>query len=100
MLGVEGIIHDITHLRQAEDALKEANRKLNLLNSITRHDVANQITVLQGYTQLAMMKNPDPVIGDFLQKIDTVTNIDRAADRVLKDLPGTRRSCPGLVQSG
>jgi PAS domain S-box-containing protein len=75
VLGIEGIIHDVTHLRQTEDALKEANRKLNLLNSITRHDVANQITVLQGYTQLAMMRNPDPVTGDFLQKIGTVTNI-------------------------
>ncbi len=73
VLGVEGIIHDVTHLRQAEDALREANRKLNLLNSITRHDVANQLTVLQGYIQLAMIKNPDAVIGDFLQKIDTVT---------------------------
>ena len=72
-IGVEGIVHDITHLKQTEDALKEANRKLNLLNSITRHDVANQLTVLQGYTQLAMMKNPDPIIADFLKKIDTVT---------------------------
>jgi PAS domain S-box-containing protein len=73
VLGVEGIIHDVTHLRQTEEALKEANRKLNLLNSITRHDVANQLTVLQGYTQLAMIKNPDPMIGDFLKKIDAVT---------------------------
>jgi PAS domain S-box-containing protein len=73
MLGVEGIIHDVQDLRQAEDALKEANRKLNLLNSITRHDVANQLTALRGYTQLAMVKNPDPVIGDFLQKIDMIT---------------------------
>jgi PAS domain S-box-containing protein len=72
VLGVEGIMHDVTDLRQTEDALKEANRKLNLLNSITRHDVANQLTVLQGYTQLAMIKNPDPIIGDFLQKIESV----------------------------
>jgi PAS domain S-box-containing protein len=70
--GIEGLIHDVTDLRQAEAALKEANRKLNLLNSITRHDVANQLTVLQGYAQLATIKNVDPVIGDFLQKIDSV----------------------------
>jgi PAS domain S-box-containing protein len=74
-LGVEGIVHDITHLKQAEDALREANRKLNLLNSITRHDVVNQLTVLQGYTQLAMVKNPDPIIADFLKKIDAVTTL-------------------------
>jgi signal transduction histidine kinase len=72
-LGIEGIVHDITYLRQAEDALREANRKLNLLNSITRHDVANQLTVLQGYTQLALMKKPDPMIADFLRKIDIGT---------------------------
>jgi PAS domain S-box-containing protein len=73
VLGIEGIIHDVTHLIQMVQALKEANRRLNLLNSITRHDVANQLTVLQGYTQLAMIKNADPVISDFLQKITTVT---------------------------
>lgn len=73
VLGIEGIMHDVTHLKKAVDALKVANRSLNLLNSITRHDVANQLTILQGYTQLAMIKNSDPVISDFLQKIDTVT---------------------------
>jgi PAS domain S-box-containing protein len=73
VLGTEGILHDVTDLRRTETALKEANRKLNLLNSITRHDVANQLTVLQGYSQLAMLKNADSVIGDFLQKIDSVT---------------------------
>ena len=73
VIGIEGIVHDVTHLKQAEDALREANRKLNLLNSITRHDVANQLTVLHGYSQLAMIKNTDPVISDFLQKIDSVT---------------------------
>ncbi|MDD1682948.1 MAG: PAS domain-containing sensor histidine kinase, partial [Methanoregula sp.] len=70
--GIEGLIHDVTDLRQAEAALREANRKLNLLNSITRHDVANQLTVLQGYAQLATIKNSDPIVGDFLQKIDSV----------------------------
>jgi PAS domain S-box-containing protein len=73
VLGIEGIMHDVTHLKKAVDALKVANRSLNLLNSITRHDVANQLTILQGYTQLALIKNSDPVISDFLQKIDTVT---------------------------
>jgi PAS domain S-box-containing protein len=66
-------IHDITSRRQADEALCRANRKLNLLNSITRHDVANQLTVLQGYSQLALLKEPDPVIADFLAKIESVS---------------------------
>jgi PAS domain S-box-containing protein len=73
VVGIEGIVHDVTHLKQAEEALKEANRKVNILSSVTRHDIVNQLTVLHGYSQLGMMKSQDPVIGDFLRKIDNVT---------------------------
>jgi len=68
--GTEGIVRDITERKMMDHAIQEANRKLNLLNSITRHDVANQLTVLQGFTQIAAMKESDPVIADFLSKID------------------------------
>jgi PAS domain S-box-containing protein len=61
---------DITERRNMEDAIRGANRKLNLLNSITRHDVANQLTILQGYTGIAVTKNTDPVIADFLARIE------------------------------
>jgi PAS domain S-box-containing protein len=44
---------DITERKAMECAAQEANRKLNLLNSIIRHDLLNQITVLQGYLELA-----------------------------------------------
>ncbi|HVN73704.1 MAG TPA: PAS domain S-box protein, partial [Methanoregula sp.] len=60
---------DISEQKRTEAAIQEANRKLNLLNSITRHDVANQLTILQGYAQIAAMKKPDPVVADFLEKI-------------------------------
>ena len=61
---------DITDRKRAEQVIREANRKINLLTSITRHDVANQITVLRGYAKIAMMKKPSPEIADILQKID------------------------------
>ncbi len=68
--GTEGIIRDITERKNLEQALHEINRKLNLLTSITRHDVSNQISVLRGFAKIAMMKKPDPVIVDLLAKID------------------------------
>ncbi|MEN6609728.1 MAG: PAS domain S-box protein [Methanoregulaceae archaeon] len=40
--------NDITEQVRMEAALMAANRKLNLLSSITRHDVLNKITVLLG----------------------------------------------------
>lgn len=51
--GAIAIIEDITDKKQAEKALLMANRKLNLLNSITRHDILNQLLALKGYLELA-----------------------------------------------
>lgn len=46
--GVEGVLHDVTELRRVENALRMANRKLTLLSGITRHDIKNQLLVLDG----------------------------------------------------
>jgi PAS domain S-box-containing protein len=62
---------DITELRRAERAIRDANEKIGLLTSITRHDVANQVAILKGFTELALMNDPEPVIADALRKIDT-----------------------------
>jgi len=75
---IYGAVQDITESRAMEEAVREANRKLNLLNSITRHDMVNQLTLLKGYAQLAGMKNPDHAIADFLEKITSAaTMIER-----------------------
>jgi len=71
VLGVEGILHDITELRKKGQALREANRKLNLLSGITRHDINNQLTVLQGYLAILEKKQPDPSLSEYFQKAAT-----------------------------
>jgi PAS domain S-box-containing protein len=45
---------DITDRKHAENAITESNKKLNLLSSVTRHDVLNKLTSLQGYIELSM----------------------------------------------
>ncbi|MGD0817502.1 MAG: PAS domain S-box protein [Methanomassiliicoccales archaeon] len=45
---VVGTLLDITELKKMEEAMETANRKLNLLSGITRHDVTNQLMVLTG----------------------------------------------------
>jgi PAS domain S-box-containing protein len=84
IIGTEGILRDITIRKSLEQAVQEANRKLNLLSGITRHDVANQLTVLQGYAQLAAIKSQDPVTSDFLSKIGAT------ADTITKQIEFTR----------
>lgn len=48
-------------LRQAQEAYRQANTKLNLLNTITRHDILNQLTALIGFLELCAesVSNPD-----------------------------------------
>ncbi|MEM2124136.1 MAG: PAS domain S-box protein, partial [Methanolinea sp.] len=46
------VFRDITERRRMQEALVNANRKLNILNTITRHDIQNKVTVLSGYIQL------------------------------------------------
>ena len=60
---------DIAKQKRSEAAIRETNRKLNLLNSITRHDIRNQLTAALGYTQLAALGNPDAKVTDFLTRI-------------------------------
>ena len=64
------IILDITERRQIEEALRLANWKLNLLSGITRHDINNQMTVLRGYLSLLEMKQTDPALDEYIQKMD------------------------------
>ena len=69
--GVEGIIHDVTDLHQAEQALLQANRQLNLMSSITRHDILNQLTILLGNLSFAQEDAPDGPLSGYLEKMNT-----------------------------
>ncbi|AGB01459.1 PAS domain S-box protein [Methanoregula formicica] len=69
VLGVEGVIHDITEQRRAEEALRIANKKLHLMSSITRHDIRNQLMALMAFIELSKdsIDKPEELIG-FLKK--------------------------------
>ncbi len=56
-LYIYGANQDITDHKKAEVALERANRKLSLLNSITRHDIMNQMTILRGNLELLRVKS-------------------------------------------
>jgi PAS domain S-box-containing protein len=51
---------DITERKRVEEALALSSRKLNLLSSITRHDILNQLMVLQGYLEMDLEDTSDP----------------------------------------
>jgi signal transduction histidine kinase len=76
---------DITEQKKAEEALLQANRQLNLMTSITRHDINNQITMLTGFLRILEKKHPDPALSEYFQKISTTTKRISAMIRFTKE---------------
>ena len=65
---------DITDLKSAERALENTNTKLQLLSSITRHDILNQVNVLESYILLLGGLLPDdPEMQNYFDKITEMT---------------------------
>ena len=56
---ITGIMQDESDKRRSQNALYEANKKLNLLSSITRHDILNQIAGVRGFTDILSKRLPE-----------------------------------------
>ncbi len=69
---------DITFRKEIEKAYQQTNLKLSLLSSITRHDVLNQLSVLIGFTDMALEMNTDTEISIMLRRVmaaaETISN--------------------------
>ncbi len=65
---LQAIVRDVTARKQTQAALIAANRKMCLLSSITRHDILNQLTILQGYLALTRDRLTDPALLGYLDR--------------------------------
>lgn len=60
---------DVTERKSLEDAVNLINRKLVLLSGITRHDILNQLTVLEGYLELsAVHLENSQKMGEYIER--------------------------------
>ncbi|MHB8164624.1 MAG: PAS domain S-box protein, partial [Methanoregula sp.] len=68
-------IRDVTERKRADAALALAIRKLNLLSSITRHDIKNQLLALEGYLDISkeFLVNPTQM-SEFIAKEEKVAD--------------------------
>ena len=69
------MLHDITEIYRYQEALKQANKKINLMSNITRHDILNQVNVISGYTALISEVLPpdvkeNPRISKYLRNLN------------------------------
>jgi len=70
--GVVAVIIDITDLKIAQASVELVNSKLNLLSSITRHDILNSLTGILGYLTYAEMEQSPERIGTYIKKAHQV----------------------------
>jgi len=67
--GYVGSITDITDRKRIEDAVHLANKKLNLMNDITRHDILNTITGIFGLIDMAVASGNKEELARLLEQI-------------------------------
>ena len=84
LIGYWGTDTDITERKLAEDALRTANQKLQILSSITRHDIQNKIMILQAYLDLTRPEVNDPKLLKYLSEVD------RAGSDIQRQIEFTR----------
>ena len=75
---------DITDRREMEEALKAALTKLNMLSSITRHDILNQVTALRTFLELSREDLKGTSYAAFIEKED------QAAEAIQRQIEFTR----------
>lgn len=84
-VAIDYAIHDITAWKQTEAALIQANRKLTLMNSIVRHDILNQVTVVLGNIALLQERPLDPEVAAALEKLQAAVRIIQSQIEFTRD---------------
>jgi PAS domain S-box-containing protein len=79
------IVRDISERERAADALRQANKKLNLLSSITRHDINNQLFSLKAYLELSK-----ETLGDAAKMSEYIIREERAANAIERQIVFTK----------
>lgn len=73
--GFVALIRDNTERVAQHEALQRANMKLNLLSSITRHDILNKITALRLYCSLIGDEEDPAMNRSMLEKVEEMAEI-------------------------
>jgi signal transduction histidine kinase len=90
-----GLVQDITERKQYEEAVKEANQKLRLLTGITRHDIFNQLSVIQGLLNLATEESDPLKMNAYIFQSLEVCNLIESTIRFTREYENF-----GIISSG
>jgi len=76
--GMVYVGRDVTQRKKADEAVRRAQRQLDLLSSVTRHDILNKVSLQLGLLELARQKVRDsPEMAAFIQKLESAAQAIR-----------------------
>jgi PAS domain S-box-containing protein len=96
-LRMTGTHLNIAERKSAEEALRQVNRKLNLLSSLTRHDILNKVSVLLGYLDKAKSLAQDTTLLDYLGRMDASTKAIGKLVKFTRDFKDLGINPPGWI---
>jgi PAS domain S-box-containing protein len=92
--GTTVLIRDVSPRRRAEEALarrtadlEAANRRLSLVSTFTRHDLANHLVVIDGYLSLLKEDPRGPAAPDLVERLAAGVDRVRALSGFMRDYP-------------
>jgi PAS domain S-box-containing protein len=88
------IMRDITERKRIEEALRVANARLGLLSSITRHDLANKLTAIEGYVGLALREKEPDKARTYLSKCQMASGAARSLIQFTREYEGLESLAP------
>ncbi|MCX6698057.1 MAG: PAS domain S-box protein [Methanoregula sp.] len=92
---LQATVRDITDRKHAEEALRQVNKQLNLLSSITRHDILNQLMALKGYLYLSHEEIDNPTtLTEYIQKEEQAANTIEHQIKFTKDYQDLGAAAP------
>jgi signal transduction histidine kinase len=101
---VIGLAVDLHHAKQRVAFLQ---KKLELVGSVTRHDVLNQLTAVNGYNELLLMMIKDPTMESYLEKVKNAVDKIRIQFQYAKvyqnlgiEPPRFQQCCSVVQQAG
>jgi PAS domain S-box-containing protein len=92
--GYVGTITDITDRKRIEDAIHLANKKLNLMNDITRHDILNTITGIFGLIDMAVASGNKEELARLLDQIKEEGRLIQRQITFTRDYQGVGVNAP------
>jgi len=82
------LLRDITKRHRTEEALRAANSRMDILSSLTRHDLLNRLAVIDGYIALAAKETNPEKLRTYLSKMERSND----AARMLIEFAGDYQS--------